>query len=276
MAAAFLRENPDYELSQATVIGDFWVGKWLVQQARALEKGLLQTDQATRFRVLSEAYGITSQTQTQRRWMNRFAEAEALTDMYGTCDRWPETDEAKRILRWVKSQRKKLEKGLLRQDEVQKLHRIGIVRTEKEPPWMRMFRTAEDYYRTHGNLDVPAAYVTETGIRLGTWICKQRGLYRATSEGKCLTEEQIQMLESIGMVWNAHRKAFETGLRAAQLYYEANGNLDVPTRYVDENGFPLFQWLYDVRKKKSKLLEEDIRYLDSMQFSWKNSQRNHP
>ena len=271
LAAEFLRKHPGYELSQATVIGDFWVGKWLVQQARALEKGMLQPDQAKQFRILAETYGITSQTQAQRTWANRFAEAEALAEKYGTIDHWPVTAETKRTLRWVQSQRKKLDNNQLHVDEVLKLQRIGIVRQEKETPWMRMFRTAERYSLEHGNLDVPAAYVTKEGVHLGTWICKQRRLYRGPLEGKCLTGEQISMLESIGMVWDAHRKAFETGLSAAQRYYESNGDLNVPNRYVDEGGFPLFQWLYDVRKKKSKLPEEDIQYLDSMKFSWKNS-----
>ena len=37
--------------------------------------------------------------------------------------------------------------------------------------------------------------------------------------------------------------------------------------------FPLSQWLYDVRKRKSKLPDEDIRYLDSMQFVWESGKR---
>ena len=274
LAEKFLQERPHYELSQATIIGDFWVGKWLVHQARALEKGMLQPEQAKQFQILAETYNITSQTQAQRKWMGRFAEVEALVAKYGAIDCWPETFEARKNHQWLQTQKKKLEMGQLRVDEVQKLQGIGIVRQEKETPWMRMFHTAESYYREQGNLDVPTTYITKDGIRLGTWISNQRGRYRETSEGKSLTAEQIDMLESIGMVWDARRKAFETGLTAAQRYYKANGDLNVPSRYVDENGFPLFQWLCDLRKKKSKLREEDIQCLDSMKFSWKNSRRD--
>lgn len=71
----FLKKNPGYELSRATVIGDFWAGKWLVQQARAPEKGLLHPDQANQFRILAEIYGITSQTQVQKRWVSTFEKA---------------------------------------------------------------------------------------------------------------------------------------------------------------------------------------------------------
>ena len=222
-----------------------------------------------------DVYGVTSQTQAQRKWLSQFENAKALTAEYGDCAYWPETPGTRKTLRWIQTQRKKLEKGLLRQDEILKLRMIGVVRQEKDDPWMRVFRLAENYYRDNGNLEVPAHYVAKDGTRLGIWISKQRSLYRNTAAGKRLSDSQIQMLESIGMVWDAHRKAFDTGMRAAFRYYEANGNLEVPTRYVDDNGFPLYQWLCDVRKKKSKLREEDIRNLNLMQFSWERSQRNY-
>jgi superfamily II DNA or RNA helicase len=275
LAEDFLRDNPDYVLSQTTTIGDFWVGKWLVQQVRALEKGILQPEQANKIQILVDVYGVTSQTQARQKWLSQFENAKALTDEYGDCVHWPETPGTRKTLRWIQTQRKKLEKGLLRQDEILKLRMIGVVPQEKDDPWMRVFRLAENYYRDNGNLEVPAHYVAKDGTRLGVWISKQRSLYRNTAAGKRLSDSQIQMLESIGMVWDAHRKAFDTGMRAAFRYYEANGNLEVPTRYVDDNGFPLYQWLCDVRKKKSKLREEDIRNLNLMQFSWERSQRNY-
>ena len=269
IAVEYLQEHPDYKLSQATVVGNFWMGKWLVQQVRAMEKGMLQLERAKRIDALVEVYGLTSQTKAQREWLNRFAEVEALVQSYGMMEAWPDTVTTKKALQWVQTQRRKSEKGQLRVDEIRKLQKIGVLQQAKENPWMRMFRIAESYYREHGNLEVPAAYVTQDGIRLGTWISKQRSLYRSASEERRLTQDQIQMLESIGMVWDVYRKAFETGLEAACRYYDAHGNLNVPARYIDETGFPLYQWFCDIRKKKEKIPEEDVRYLESMQFVWK-------
>ena len=82
-------------------------------------------------------------------------------------------------------------------------------------------------------------------------------------------------LENIGMEWNPYRKAFESGLVAAERYYKSNGNLNVPARYVDEKGYPLYQWLCDTRKKKAKLREEDIMRLDSLQFVWGKQSKDH-
>lgn len=271
VAADFLKKNPHYELSQATVIGDFWVGKWLVQQLRGLENGTLSPDKAEKIRILARETGITSKTQAQRNWQRQFEEAEALTLRLGQYQTWQDTPQTRKCRRWIRTQLKSLEAGQLRQNEAALLKGIGIVPEKKEDSWMRAFRLAEDYRRNHGDLDVPAAYVTEEGVRLGTWICRQRSLYHSPEKG--LTEEQIRLLDGLGMEWDPRRKAFENGLKSAQRYFETNGNLNVPARYVDDSGFPLFQWLCDVRKKKPKLPEEDVRYLDALGFPWERRAR---
>ena len=265
-AREFLLSNPEYALSQATVIGDFWVGKWLVNQLRSMEAGMLPQEQARKMQDLVKQTGIDGQTQSQRKWMRQFENAKALTERYGTWKNWEKTEETKSALLWIKQQKKKLKAGQVPAKEAQLLQTMGIVC--EEDPWMKQFRLAEVYYSQHGNLDVPSSYVTPEGARLGTWICRQRSLYRESSKGKGLSDLQIQMLEGLNIEWDPRRKAFDTGLQAARRYYERNGNLDVPARYVDETGFPLFQWLYDIRKKKYRLQNEDICYLESMQFSW--------
>lgn len=272
-ALDFLLKNPAYELSQATVIGDFWVGKWLVKQLRSQENGTLSPEKAEKMHNLVQQTGITAKTQSQRKWLRQYENAKAFTQLYGGYRNWPQMPETKKSLSWIRTQKNKLKMGKLRRNEVEMLKSIGVVLEKKEDPWMRCFRLAEEYHLEHGNLDIPTSYVTKDGVHLGTWICRQRSLYHGTSDTRRLTDVQIQLLESLGMEWNPRRKAFETGLQAAQRYFETNGDLNVPTQYVDENGFPLFQWLYDVRKKKSKLQDEDIRYLDSMRFVWESGAR---
>ena len=273
-AKRFLLENPDYELSQATVIDDFWVGKWLVQQLRSLEKGALAPDQADKMRRLAEETGIDGRTQTHRRWMQHFQEVRAMTEKYGDRKNWPAAAETRSIIRWINAQKKKLEAGQLREDEMILLQSIGIVKETKEDPWMKQYRLAEDYHRRHGNLEIPASYVTEDGVRLGSWISRQRGLYRGIGGEKGLSDVQIRMLEALGMEWDPYRKAFETGLQAAERYFKARGDLNVPARYVDESGYPLYQWICDVRKRKSRLDPLDVQRLDAMHFAWEKNKRN--
>lgn len=271
-AKDFLLSHPDYELSQSTVIGDFWVGKWLVKQLRSLEDGSLLPDQRVKMQDLVEKTGVDGHTQTQRKWMRNFQHAEILTEQYGSWKNWEQTEETKSTLLWIRQQKKKLKAGQVPERETQLLQRIGIV--SEEDSWMKHFQLAEKYYSQYGNLDVPSSYITPDGVRLGTWISRQRRLYRESSGDKGLLDVQIKMLEGLSMEWDLHRKAFETGLSAAERYYKAEGNLNVPARYVDDTGYPLYQWMCDVRKKKNKLQERDKAKLDAMQFAWERNARN--
>ena len=62
--------------------------------------------------------------------------------------------------------------------------------------WNRAYQAACRYYKEHGNLNVPVAYVSED-IRLGKWTRRQQD---SQKKGK-LSEERQKKLEAIGMVW---------------------------------------------------------------------------
>lgn len=64
--------------------------------------------------------------------------------------------------------------------------------------WLEMFDYAKKYYEVYGNLEIPQGYTFRTRegkyIALGAWLKYQRRLYK-------LSTEQIEKLESIGVVW---------------------------------------------------------------------------
>jgi hypothetical protein len=67
--------------------------------------------------------------------------------------------------------------------------------------WKQNYLIAKEYYREHGNLRVPKRYVTSDGKKLGIWIQNQRRMYQGKSSNKNLTDERIEMLNQIEMVW---------------------------------------------------------------------------
>lgn len=69
----------------------------------------------------------------------------------------------------------------------------------KKEQWMKKYSYAKKYFIENGSLDIPANYITKDGIKLGSWIRTQRVCYKNNE----LTEERIQLLESINMLWNA-------------------------------------------------------------------------
>ena len=83
---------------------------------------------------------------------------------------------------------------------------------EEKLDWNGMYELAKAYSESHnGSLKISQNFKTvngyeydEDGIALGSWIATQRGVYKGQISG-ILTQEQIKMLEDIGMEWFADK-----------------------------------------------------------------------
>ena len=68
--------------------------------------------------------------------------------------------------------------------------------------WEHYFSEASIYYAEHGNLNIPAEYVSPGGYNLGNWVKWQRYTrHNPEKSGAVLTEERIAKLDAIGMRW---------------------------------------------------------------------------
>ncbi|MDE7325568.1 MAG: Helicase associated domain protein, partial [Lachnospiraceae bacterium] len=109
--------------------------------------------------------------------------------------------------------------------------------------WDAMYAMAKEYYKTFGNLEVPASYTTADGYSLGAWVATQRKVYRGKTAG-CLSTGQIKRLEAIGMCWQGRQEAaWEKNFRKAEKYYKEHGDLAVPATYVTKDGCHLGRWI---------------------------------
>ena len=139
--------------------------------------------------------------------------------------------------------------------------------------WDHYFAEASIYYAEHGNLKVPKLYKTPAGLSLGVWLTTQRRVHEGRIPGN-LTEQQIARLDSIGMEWGNRKEiAWQRGLKAAQKYHDAYGNLMVARKYVDPAGYPLGQWIIKTRQQKlnGSLREERIARLDAIGMQWEKA-----
>ena len=136
--------------------------------------------------------------------------------------------------------------------------------------WEHYFSEASIYYAEHGDLNIPKRYTTPAGLSLGTWLITQRRVREGQIPGQ-LTQQQIQRLDDIGMVWgNRNEIAWQRGLESAQKYHDAHGNLMVPGKYTDPDGYPLGQWIIKTRQQRlnDRLKEERIAQLDEIGMVW--------
>lgn len=135
--------------------------------------------------------------------------------------------------------------------------------------WDMYYASAKQYYKEYGNLEVPARYITEEGYALGSWLNNQKAIRKGTIVGK-LTEDQIQKLNSIGMIWDSLDYFWEQNFKLAKEYYLTYGNLDIPTNYKSTNGKHLGNWILRQRQlyKSNSLTDEQIKKLDSIGMDW--------
>ena len=65
--------------------------------------------------------------------------------------------------------------GSLTPERIARLDALGMEWNNKwEASWERHYAAAQEYYREHGNLEVPARYVSPDGTALGSWLVHQR------------------------------------------------------------------------------------------------------
>lgn len=110
---------------------------------------------------------------------------------------------------WVASQRKAKtganKSKRLTAEQIDRLTAIGMDwGGTQEAQWQNAYRRAEEYYQQNGNLNIPYAYCTEDGCRLGRWLARQKNAGRKS--GNCvMTPERVAKLEKIGIVWDVAR-----------------------------------------------------------------------
>lgn len=168
---------------------------------------------------------------------------------------------------WLTRQRQ-IRKGIVKnhsalsQEQIERLDMIGMVWEDKyEKQWNKYYLEAFNYFNKYGNIDVPAAYKTDSGIMLGRWVSRQRN-------NKRLTDEQRNKLNRIGMRWG-NSDSWESRFAIAKRYYDTHGNLDISQDHVLENVW-IGKWLYEQRRKKAKLREEQIMKLNSIGMDWRS------
>ena len=169
----------------------------------------------------------------------------------------------------LRAQRKAQIKGNLSPERIAALDKLGMIWDAPNYIWEEHFAACAEYYREHGNLDMPFNYVSPKGLKLAGWLQSQRLAKLGISQGR-ITEEQVKRLESIGMRWDTkYERAWETNYAAAAEYYEAHHNLEVPLAYVSSGGVKLGKWISHQRDKgKENITPYRREKLDAIGMIW--------
>ena len=251
------------------------LGTWLVNQRRRYRNGRLAKYQIRKLeglgivwnvlRTFEESYQIVLDYYNRHKTIN-LPNDFCLEDGYN-------------LGRFIYTQKQLKKNGKLSEERISLFNKLGIDWTIKEvkknPSWDEMFMLAKNYYNKYNNLEVPRTFITKDGItedsdgyNLGRWVSRQRVSHK---NGK-LTQEQIKLMESIGMKWNveATHKSWEEAYELASKFFVDNGHLNIRTDYVTEDGYNLGSWIYIQRKNcaKERLTEEQVLKLILIGMIW--------
>lgn len=159
--------------------------------------------------------------------------------------------------------------GRLTAEQAAKLDKLGIRWNHRlEAAWEKGFASAQKYRTEHGDLLVPVRYRDKNDFALGEWIVYNRQRYL----GGNLTQNRIERLEAIGMVWSTSNDLWEQNYAAATQYYLEHGDLEVPIKFETPSGFGLGVWLGAQRAahKAGELPQEQVERLDALGMDWTN------
>lgn len=159
--------------------------------------------------------------------------------------------------------------GRLTAEQAAKLEKLGIRWNHRlEAAWEKGFASAQKYRTEHGDLLVPVRYRDKNDFALGEWIVYNRQRYL----GGNLTQNRIERLEAIGMVWSTSNDLWEQNYATATQYYLEHGDLEVPIKYETPSGFGLGVWLGAQRAahKAGELPQEQLERLDALGMDWTN------
>lgn len=235
-----------------------------------------------------EQIGMVFDNIPLREWKEMFSLAKIYKKVHGNLDvpqKFKTSDgiiydeNGKNLRQWILSQRKLLSRyeGVPVEEltetvvfKISSLKSIGLVSSVQEAQWEEMFALAQNYYNAHGHLKIPASFKTingveydEKGENLGMWISSQREAYNAKqnpdnkkrTKRKPLTQEKIERLLSIGMIFDYVKYQWDFMYDLAAKFFDFYGHLNINPNFTtsdgiteDENGYKLGLWISRQRK----------------------------
>jgi superfamily II DNA or RNA helicase len=126
--------------------------------------------------------------------------------------------------------------------------------------WNEWYGRLEKFVRDEGHCRVSFDYQYDS-IMLGRWVSKQR------QRKNFLNKHQIEKLDSVGFMWDPFSVLWENGLERLLQFIDREKHTLVPNKYI-EDGYPLGNWVNNLRATKDKLSSIRVKQLDDLNFIW--------
>lgn len=235
------------------------LGHWLSRQRTRKKHGRLSSERIAALEDLGIAWSPLDAA-----WSQGLAAATTYHQRYGHLN-VPEghvTPDGVPLGQWIAVQRRRHNQRKLTHQRIAALENLGITWSPTDAAWNRALAAATIYHHQHGHLDIPSAYRTDNGFRLGKWLAGQRRAYRQHQ----LPSERVAALEDLDITWSPLDTAWNRGLAAATTYQQQHGHLDVPQHYVTPDGYKLGQWIS--QNRRTDLPADRVADLNTLGMIW--------
>lgn len=240
----YYEKHGNISINQAVIVEGVWLGKWIAVQKKLYETGKTLTDEQ---RILLEQLPLEQVNPQSKAWYTAYKDAEEYYSQNNNLQVPSGYRGASEIILsdWIIRQRRARRLNELTEEQVTLLDKIGFT-WELEGVWEEGYRHAKEYFEAFHDLSMQKSYKCSDGYALGIWVYNYRNAYNKKKSPVRITQNQAQLLEAIGMVWNPETtwdKRFEDVRR----YFVANKKLP-DANSEDDFEKKLYQWLNNQRK----------------------------
>ena len=261
----FYKKHKTSSVARDFTVDGFRLGQWVGTQRQKNRLNQLSLDRKKKLDKLNFIWGGFDDLQ----WNEGFEHLKSFYKKHKTAH-VPQsfiTDDGYNLGYWVVGQKinyKKNKLSIIRKKKLEKLNFVWV--NIKDKKWDEGYKNLKIYFEKNGNSQVPTSYKSQNGFKLGQWVSKQKHNHNS------LTNERIKKLKKLNFSWqNNNDRLWDEGYKNLKIYFEKNGNSQVPTSYKSQNGFRLGQWVGTQRQKNrlNQLSLDRKKKLDKLNFIWK-------
>lgn len=240
-----------------------------------IERGRTGGFDDSRFRERIETLGPELSLETLRRtitaacldaigeqWFERYGQLLDYMEKHGKRDmpaRWAENQ---KLATWVVNQRVLQRDGVLEDEKVELLNRVGFKWNPHASNWRTSYLALLEYRKQFGNCRVPQDW--KENKSLAHWVKTQR-MYYAKGE---LERDRIALLEKAGFEWRIDLGTWDERFADLCAFKSRFGHTRVKAKWTENPllGGWVVRQRYEYRKKELK--EEYIQRLNAIGFDW--------
>jgi len=228
------------------------LAKWVENQRNLSAKGELSPDRKARLDSIGFDW-VGGPGLTELKWAEMYQRLSQYRIEHGDANVPYHWKENARLANWVSAQREGRRKGILSEERIRLLDKLGFAWKSREVgTWEDRLAEVAAFKAMHGHCDIPVSYPNDP--KLGRFVNSMR-----TKKNRgTLSADRVEKLDAVGFHWGRQSSEETDGInlewrrRFNELiaYKQAHGDCDVPAKWQENR--PLANWISNQRQQEKR------------------------